>query len=176
MAEARRPSPALLRKLFRYEPLTGVLYWLPRLDAHPGWNTKYAGREAFSVDASTGYRSGSACGFNLLAHRVAWAMQTGEWPSGEIDHINGNRSDNRWANLRAVPKAENAKNQRLRATNASGAMGVMWIAERGKWRARIMVGGRNQSLGCFDTFNEACEARKAAEARLGFHENHGKAA
>lgn len=188
-AAERRLTPEDLHRLLRYDPETGLLYWRARnaSDFVAGrgaytaaricqtWNAKYAGKEAFSIDVSTGYRSGSVCGVKVLAHRAIWAMQTGEWPSGEVDHENGDRSYNRWGNLRSVPKAENAKNQRLRATNASGMMGVIWTPRLSKWRSRIMVGGKTHNLGCFSTFEEACAARKQAEALFGFHPNHGRA-
>ena len=140
-------------------------------------NTKYAGREAISaVDRSLGYKKGSIFNAKCYAHRVIWAMQTGEWPADDIDHINGDRADNRWENLRAVERKDNARNAKRRSTNTSGMMGVQWHPALGKWRARIMVDGRSIALGCYHSLEDACAARKSAERRYGFHENHGRAA
>lgn len=104
------PSPELLRKLLRYEPDTGKLYWRVRTrdeldmaaDYLQSWNRKNAGKEAFTTGAAGGQRRGWILDHNLLAQRVIWAMQYGKWPVGAIKHINGDKSDNRLANLRAM--------------------------------------------------------------------------
>jgi hypothetical protein len=182
-------SPEDLRQLFRYSPATGALNWRKRSSKwfRDGegrytaerscrvWNTQCAGRPAFSVDTSTGYLRGSVVGRKAYAHRIIWAMQTGAWPAHEIDHLNGDRADNRWCNLRSVEKADNSKNQRLRSTNGSGMMGVWQIRSTGRWRASIIVDGKRISLGCFPSFDEACTARRDGEAKFGFHQNHGRA-
>lgn len=110
------------------------------------------------------------------AHRLAWLYVHGVWPEGQIDHINGVRTDNRIANLRDVTHPENGKNQRMAANNTSGANGVHWFKARGKWRAEITVDGAKQHVGYFSDIEDAISARMAAEQRLGFHENHGKPA
>jgi hypothetical protein len=166
-------TPELLRKLLRYEPDTGKLFWLHRpremftLDREfKRWNNRYAGTEA-SYDRATGYRGAFVFRKSFSAHRLAWAIHYNEWPTGDLDHINGVRDDNRIANLRVVTRTENARNAKRRCTNKSGVTGVIWY--RGKWRAYIVT-----HLGLFDTLEEAAAARKAEERRLGFHENHGR--
>lgn len=191
MAAKPLPSPEVLRQLLRYDPDSGKLFWRERAEnMFPEgegrytaarscriWNTKYAGKEAITaVDPSLGYKKGSVWCGKFYAHRLIWAIQTGAWPEQDIDHINGDRADNRWGNLRAVDRKTNSRNARRRSTNTSGMMGVKWQPGLDKWRAQIMVDGRNIALGCFDDFDEACAARKAAERRYGFHENHGRAA
>lgn len=177
MAEANLPSPDLLRQLFKYDPETGALTWRERPremfqeSFHwKRWNTRYAGRAASS--AIRGYLRVTVGGKSRRAHRVIWALVHGAWPEGEIDHINGVRSDNRLVNLREVSRVINARNVSLNARNASGVTGVYRQGER--WRAFIGIGGSNVSLGSFVTFAEAVAARKAAAKVLRYHENHGR--
>lgn len=156
------PSPSVLPDLLRYEPETGKLYWLtrperlfPNLQAHRAWNTKYAGDEAFKAGLN-GYKTGTIFGWKTYAHRVIWALSYGAWPILKIDHINGDRSDNRLSNLRLATDLENAHNSAKHLTNASGYKGVS--AKRGKWTARIRSDGKIFRLGVFDTPELAHEA------------------
>lgn len=137
------------------------------------WNSRYAGAEAFT-SLNKGYRVGSVRKVLYLAHRVAWAMSTGEWPKDEIDHINGIREDNRLENLRSVTPSENRRNQGRPKDNTSGVMGVGWHSQKSKWRAFITVDRRMQHLGLFDRFEMAVAVRKEAEKLLGYHANHGR--
>ncbi len=110
-------------------------------------------------------------------HRIAWDLihpNDPLKPVEEIDHINHDRSDNRAVNLRKVSRLSNSVNQSLRRTNTSGQMGVCWHRASGKWTAVIMVDGATKYLGLFADKHEAIAARKAAEEKYGFHENHGK--
>jgi hypothetical protein len=85
-------------------------------------------------------------------------------PSGQIDHINGVRSDNRWTNLRDVPKLINSHNELgTRCNNTSGAAGVHQNPKGGRWIAQIGVSGKTQYLGSFDTIEEARMARLIAK-------------
>lgn len=163
---------------------TGKLYWLPRTpDMFTDgkyqaervcslWNRKLAGKEAFTANLN-GYRQGEIFGRHSKAHRVLWLLYTGKWPSADIDHINGIRSDNRIENLRVVSRAENLKNQRLRTNNTSGVTGVSWDKRSGKWHAHIQVNVRRKHIGYFTKISDAIAARKAAEVEYGFHANHG---
>lgn len=181
------PPPKTLRKLLRYEPKTGLLFWCWRDvemfsdGIHTAgrsaaqWNAKHARMRAFTADNCGGYKHGKIFGRGHLAHRVIWAMQTGKWPDDQIDHINGIRHDNRLVNLRVVSNAENCRNQRLRCDNNSGAAGVNWNEPTGKWRARIHVAGKSIHLGLFIRRVDAITARASAEIVYGFHENHGSA-
>jgi hypothetical protein len=100
-------------------------------------------------------------------------MHYDRWPEGEIDHINGNRQDNRIENLRDVPRSLNQRNSKLQNNNRSGVSGVFWRANR--WEARIyLVSGQRKHLGRFKTFEEAVAVRKQAEMECGYHENHGR--
>lgn len=168
-------SADYLRQRLRYEPETGKLYWLRFAKQRANWNSMWAGKEAFTAVRNTGYFHGRLDNVAHQAHRVAWALHHGVWPTGTIDHINGDPRDNRIENLRDVSHQENHRNQRVRKNNTSGAMGVSWFRGTGRWSAYIMVDKRKQHLGYFAELADATAARKAAEKLFGFHANHGKA-
>jgi len=179
---AKEIDPQILRKLLRYEPETGKLYWLERPREFFGsdrlwrsWNTRYAGQEAFTADNGVGYRIGSIFGRHHLAHRVGWAIVHGQYPV-VTDHINGDRSDNRLCNLRSIEGWQNALNSRLHARNTSGHVGVTWHAPAQKWAAQLSYRGKAKFLGLFATKEEAIAARSSASAEYGFHPNHGRTA
>lgn len=167
-------APEALRQLLRYEPETGQLFWLESRAGQHGFNKQYMGREALAGKHPDGYKQGTLSGKSVLAHRVVWAVVYGAWPIEDIDHINGNRQDNRIENLRAVSRMENAHNVKRRSTNKSGHAGVYWSPSNGKWVAQIMCAGRREWLGLFTTVADAAVARRDAERRYGFHENHGR--
>lgn len=89
--------------LLRADPATGVLWWLPASGRH--------GRAGGMVRCESGYVNVVLHGRSFKAHRLIWLLCTGSWPKYFIDHINGDRHDNRLANLRDVPHAENQRNQ-----------------------------------------------------------------
>lgn len=99
------------------------------------------------------------------AHRLAFLYMTGEWPKGDVDHIDGVKDNNAWANLRDVTRRVNAENRR----HSSGAIGLLGVTRHhrpGLFRSRIRVDGRLVSLGCFDSPEKAHEAYLAAKRRL----------
>ena len=176
------PIPAAdLHNLLTYDPDTGALVWKPRTVAmcvSLGWcrwfNARFANKPAFSAVNSRGYLTGKLFGATISSHRVIWAMQTGQWPPDAIDHINGNRTDNRWGNLRVVTGQENQRNRKTGETNKSGVTGVSWDQKNAKWTAGIGVNGKTIRLGQFSNFDAAVAARKAAEIHYNFHANHGR--
>jgi hypothetical protein len=99
-------------------------------------------------------------------------MHYGVWPTQLIDHINGDRADNRIVNLRQTTQSENMRNRRKSTNNTSGYVGVYKVGA--KWRARISVDSKNMNLGIYDTIEQAVQARKQAEIDYGYHENHGR--
>lgn len=185
MTAKNLPSPELLRKLLRYEPDTGKLYWRKRtpdmfVDGKrsaegccSNWNSRYSCKEAFTALVK-GYPYGSIFGRDYYAHRVIWSIYYGESAPFQIDHINGDRSDNAIKNLRSVSHAENGRNQKLYANSKSGICGVRWHKQKKRWHAQIAFNGVNKHLGYFTDKSEATAARKAAEAKYGFHANHGR--
>jgi hypothetical protein len=123
---------------------------------------------------SDGYIQISLDGKLHRAHRLAWRLFHGEWPDGEIDHINGVRSDNRIENLRVTSRVENMRNQKRHNTNTSGTAGVCWHKKAKKWVAMIKVNNKLLYLGLHADKADAISARKAAEVQHGFHSNHGR--
>lgn len=179
------PSQEMLRKLFRYDPESGKLFWAtrpvemfdgpsPRSAAHRQavWNANNADREAFTA-LTQGYPHGTIFGHKVRAHRVIWKMVTGEEPDC-IDHIDGNRANNRWNNLRSVTKADNSLNMARQSRSVRPYPGVVPNLKTGTWYARITKGGKVRFIGTFPTQDEAIAARLAAERQLGFHPNHGR--
>lgn len=173
-------GPEELRQLLRYEADTGKMFWLPRnpdmfRDGYrtkegncANWNSAFAGAEAITADSGHGYKVGAIWGRKVYAHRIAWAIARGEQPD-VIDHINGDRGDNRLGNLRSVTQRENSRNSAMPRTNKSGHVGVSWIASGNLWRATAA----GKHLGCFQSKADAIAARSAADAGS-FHENHGR--
>ncbi|MDY7116551.1 HNH endonuclease [Halomonas sp. SSL-5] len=186
-AERDAITPKRARELLDYDPGTGKLTWLPRSkDSFASkkqwhnWTKRFEGKEAGTVKSSIHCkryirRCVVIYGKSFLAHRLAWAIYHGSWPSScqQIDHINGNALDNRIDNLRLVGQVENSRNQRLRYDNKSGLTGVYWDKRILKWRARIGFSGKLIYLGAFDSLVDAAAARKSQENKLGFHKNHG---
>ncbi|MNJ59568.1 hypothetical protein D3C77_552610 [compost metagenome] len=159
---------------------TGFFTWLSRPlcdfvseERMKAWNTRYAGTKAGKVN-SNGYVLIQINGKHYRAHRLAWLATTGDWPAQHIDHINGDKLDNRIKNLRDVSSLENNRNMPLLASNKSGRVGVSWYSARSEWVAHIKVDGRQKILGRFKSISLAIDARESAERDLGFHPNHGR--
>lgn len=172
---------AEISQLLKYDPETGKLFWLSRPvhffvdEAHAKtWNTRYSGTEAFTAINITGYKKGGVFDSTQLAHRVAWCLFYKKWPEGPIDHINGIPDDNRIENLRMVSHRENSRNKCLDSRNKSGAHGVCWSNKKRRWIAKIGIDCKSIRLGAFINLEDAIAARKAAETKYGFHENHGR--
>ncbi len=160
MANRENITPELLCQLLRYEPKTGKLFW------------KDSNLEAFTSNRK-GYRVGAVNKFMFSAHRVAWAMHYGEWPNGQIDHINHIRNDNRIENLRDISPHENSKNLGLSTRNKSGFSGVRYKKNINKWESFIHHNFKYYWLGNFDKIEDAVNARNLAKINFGFHDNHG---
>jgi hypothetical protein len=145
-----------VRELLNYDPETGVFTWA----AQSSTRVKI-GAVAGSVDIY-GYHIIRVDGRLYRAHRLVWLYVHGEWPVGDIDHINGDPGDNRIANLRPATRSQNLANSKRRKNNTSGYKGVSWNKQARKWHARIGVDGQYKHLGLFTDPAEAHEAWLAA--------------
>lgn len=174
------PSQSELQQLLDYDPLTGTLTWKSRpcslfsdLRACSTWNSRYAGKAAFTATTAKGYRVGSINGKLYRASRVIYKMMTGIDPD-QVDHEDGDNQNNRWANLREVTGQQNQMNMKRASNNKSGTTGVSWNSSKNKWEAKIKVNQKTIHLGRFDDLQHAITARKAGEVKHGFHPNHGR--
>lgn len=143
------------------------------------------GKLFWKVGSRAGRRAGGArtdgyCvvrvqGVQHYVHRIVWEMHYGPIPNGmQVDHVWHNRGDNRVENLRLVDCVNNHRNKIKGERNTSGVVGVYWRKDSCKWEARIKVTDKIVNLGTFDNFEDAVKARKEAEVKFDFHENHGK--
>ena len=114
-------------------------------------------------------------GETINAHRLAWFYVKGEFPSDQIDHINGDSFDNRMVNLRAVTIGENNKNKAIDKRNKSGVTGVHWSKKENSWKCQINVNKKRIHIGYFKDLADAALERLEAEFKHGFHKNHGRA-
>lgn len=157
--------PNSIKDAVHYDPITGKFTWLP--------GQRYAGKEAGSLHNILGYVRITLKGKSVYAHRLAWFIVHGHWPE-YIDHINGVRNDNRIVNLREVPKQVNHKNMKCYSSSSTKVTGVCWHKQSSKWRAYITLDKKQAPLGCFDSFEDAVQARKDAEVLHQYHANHGR--
>lgn len=109
----------------------------------------------------------------IAVHRLIWVMQHGEFPE-LIDHIDGNRQNNRIENLRLADKFGNAQNKRMHKNNTSGVKGVYWKKDKNKWAAQIMCNNKPKFIGYFDSLDDANNATFLTRNELhGKFTNHG---
>lgn len=159
-----------VKKLFNYDPVTGYLTRKitrsnrNKIGDRVGSKHK-ADRKIYlrvNIDRKLYY-----------VHRVIWLFVTGDWPENEIDHQDGNGLNNWWDNLRDVTRVVNSQNHRLADNNTSGVVGVYFFKRTRGWYSNIQVEGESIYLGYYRDFFETVCARKSAENKYGFHENHG---
>ena len=150
----------LMKQFISYNPDTGEMTWKQVMS-----NRAKVGSPCGANVDSKGY--GRVCfnGKQYRAHRVAWALHYGFEPEGILDHVNGDRLDNRISNLRQVDLSQNARNSGLSKNNTSGHKGVTWHQKAGKWVAQISMNKKNKYLGLFDDKKLAMEARDNAEKK-----------
>ena len=139
----------LLKELFEYDPDTGV--FINRYTRGPARE----GHEAGSY--SCGYWRLSVSQERLYAHQAAFLYMTGELPE-EVDHIDGNRCNNSWINLRAVTRSQNNGNAYQTGLGVSGMRGVYLEKRTGSWFSKIQYQGRQIHIGTFGTREEAEQA------------------
>lgn len=159
------PTLDELRAYLSYDPDTGAVRWVRPL--RNGRNRKQVRSD------EAGYRGphNITIGFRgvlFAAHRLAWAVHYGEWPTGVIDHINRDPYDNRLCNLRLCSQQQNTFNAGPSKNNTSGFKGVYFRKDTGKWAAEITHNRKKKSLGCYPTPELASAAyNKAAQETFG---------
>lgn len=167
ISKATNINQDFLNRNFHYNEFTGELTYK--------WDNSL-GKAGSSATAKhgAGYLTTRINGKDYLVHRIIWLMQTGQWPE-QIDHINHIRNDNRWQNLREVDNKTNLMNKSISKNSTTKYVGVSRITSTGRYRAYIMVDGKQIHLGVFDTVAEAYAARCEANKQYKFHANHGSA-
>lgn len=137
-----------IKNILDYNPETGI------------FTRKIVGSE------EKGYLKISINGKKYLAHRLAWLMVHGSWPKDQIDHIDRNGMNNKISNLREATPQQNAGNKGLQKNNKSGHRGVHWNTRERKWEARIIVNGKQISLGAYKNKEDAIKKRKEVEIEI----------
>ena len=146
-----------LMSALHYDADTGLFTW-----KEPRKNHVDKGDIAGTPN-SNGYINIGFMGKVIRAHRLAWMFVYGAWPNNTIDHKNGNRADNRIANLRECTHGENMMNTGSYKNNTSGFKGVYLRGNGKKWRACISVNGKQISLGNYQKISQASSAYRLAE-------------
>lgn len=150
----------LIREYFHYDPDSGDF-----ISARKNCKRILLGDSVGTI-SKKGYRVIQFRGKLYQAHRMAYLYMTGSWPENVIDHINGNRSDNRWSNLRNATHGQNKTYSKRNKNNKSGKCGVSKrVYPSGKivWGVRINIDGKETHLGFFSSFEEAKNVRIKAE-------------
>jgi hypothetical protein len=147
-----------LISLLDYNMDTGIFTWKVNR------GSKHIGDTAGGL-TSEGYSRLMVDGIEYRAHRLAWFYCFKEWPELEIDHIDGNRSNNRLDNLREATRTENSYNTGIKSTNITGIKGITFYKRTGKYQAKIRIKGKVTHLGYFDSADKAKTAyeQKAKE-------------
>lgn len=152
------------RELFAYDKNTGVVIRRVRTARHVQIG------DVVGSNNGHGYLVVKIDGKLYRLHRIIYAMMTGKQPL-YIDHINHDKSDNRWENLRSVTASENSQNRSMSSNNTSGFKGVLWSKRHEKWIAQIDSDGKHKNLGYFTDIRDAIAARAEAVKEFGYHKN-----
>ena len=154
-------TQAKLKESLSYDPSTGNFIWLRNA---PGGGSTRVGDRAGTIEQQKYLRIGLD-GTSYYAHRLAWLYMTGTWPSHGIDHINGDRRDNRWTNLRQADHSLN--NQNLKIAKRHNATGLLGVGKNGSgFMASIRIDNKRHYLGTFRTAMEAHQAYLKAKRKL----------
>lgn len=153
-------TAAEIAEWLRYEPDTGDFFW-----RRPIRNQRAVGAKAGSID-SNGYFRIMVRGVRYKAHRLAWLLMTEVWPTGEIDHINGVKSDNRFCNLREATPSQQRANCPVRRNSRSQTKNVYFRPKDGKWIVRMRVNGKWNFFGSYANKEEAAHVAHLKEVEI----------
>lgn len=166
------------RQYFQLNAETGELMWRKRgaqdfistgqrsaQGCANNWNTRYADKPCLTHIGNHGYRNGSFMGKTVLAHRIVFLLSNCHLPE-YVDHINGDRLDNRPSNLRQTTASGNSANSKSRAGAKSKHLGVGWSNTHGKWMANITHNGAAKYIGIYTCQNEAAAAYNQLAKKL----------
>lgn len=153
-------TQARLKELLSYNPETGEFTRIKRTGRSKPVGT------VIKTPHNAGYVTAAIDGEEYLQHRLVWLYVYGHFPTADLDHINGRRSDNRLANLRQAARFENHQNKGIQSNNTSGHIGVSWRKNRGRWIAQIRTLGVNRYLGSYKTAEEARDAYLRAKEAM----------
>ena len=164
----------IVKEFMNYDPETGILTWKHRdrkwckdERSYNSWNTSHYNKICGSIHPNSGYNNIRIFNKTYRTHRIIWLYVYGTWPNDQLDHINGNRQDNRLCNLRECTNSENQQNKKIRKDNSSGFMGVSFSKKSQKFQSHIKVNTKSLHLGLFDDAKEAHEAY--LEAKQKYH-------
>lgn len=147
-------SKESILKFLRYDENTGNFLWIDNFS-----RKSKQGKVAGGVTSHGYWRIQLPIG-RFYAHRMAWIVCNGDIPKGyEIDHINGNKKDNRISNLRLVTRGQNVMNVGVKNNNTSGVKDVVWDSSRERWRVQITANGKHYYGGRFSSIKQAKEER-----------------
>jgi hypothetical protein len=156
-----------VRRMFDYDPLTGVM--TRKITAS---SNALAGSPVGYV-TSDGYLAAYVMGRQYKVHRLAWLHFYGEWPNGQIDHINRQKQDNSIKNLRVASASQNQRNKAISKANKSGVKGVFWNKKDRRWVAICRSDVRGQYIGSFQDQQAAIDAvRRFREQQHGAFARH----
>ena len=150
-------TQARLKEVLSYDISTGIFTCIT--GSMTGW-------------MNYGYLHYTIDGVNYKAHRLVFLYITGQFPLGNVDHVNHARKDNRYCNLRDVSTLENNKNLSMNRNNKSSVNGVSWSKSRQRWCVYGSKNNKTVALGRYKVLNEAIDARQKFNIDNGFHENH----
>lgn len=166
--DKQKLTQSRLKELLDYNPLTGIFRW--KISKHKTRIGRIVGTKS-----NRGYIHIELDSIDYTAHRLAWFYVYGKWPKDQLDHEDHVPYHNWISNLREATGIENMQNKSMMSNNTSGFTGVSWDKSRKKWRSAIKVNDKVKHLGRFVKKSDAIKARKAANVKYGYHENHGKA-
>jgi HNH endonuclease len=159
-AKERALSANALREILTYNPQSGFFVRKTMVGSRGA-----VGQIVGSLHHS-GYLHVWIGKYQYLLHRLVWLWMTGDWPVEQIDHINGDKSDNRWSNLRAATHGQNKRNSRLSKNSTSGYVGVSYFRSNRRWYSYLTLNGKKVFVGFFKNAIDAAACRNVHSAYL----------